>query len=229
MSAGTRLKSVMLSMSYKVYLRLFGRGAPLFEVSERIVEYPFALETALLLPKGSRVAVFGCHSDLLTTLLPAVGFETHGVDVKDFNLAYEGFTFHKGDIRKIPLSNDFFDAVIAVSTIEHIGLFDNDDMGDRKAVGEMRRVLKPGGLFAITIPFAAHSDLIPMFERIYDQRSLARLLEGLDVESICAYAAGPGELWHPIAIDHAPEPQRQTSCTALVRARKPTGAVPASS
>lgn len=218
----------MLSMSYKVYLRLFGGGAPLFEVSERIVEYPFALETALLLPRGSRVGVFGCHSDLLTTLLPAVGFETHGVDVKDFNLAYEGFTFHKGDIRKIPLADDFFDGVIAVSTIEHVGLFDDDEHGDVKAVREMRRVLKSGGLFAITVPFAARADLIPMFERIYDQGSLTRLLEGLDVESICAYAAGPGELWHPIAVDQAPEPQQQTSCTALVRARKPSGPDPAS-
>jgi len=227
-SAGTRLKSALLGLSYKAYLRLFGRGAPLFEVSERIVEYPFALQTALLLPKGSRVAVFGCHSDLLTTLLPVVGFETHGIDVKDFNLSYENFTFHRGDIRKTTLADDFFDGVIAVSTLEHVGLFDDDLHGDEKAVREMRRVLKPGGLFAITVPFAARADLIPMFERIYDQGSLTRLLEGLDVESICAYAAGAGELWHPIALDQAPEPQQQTSCTALVRARKPGRSDPAS-
>jgi SAM-dependent methyltransferase len=220
-SVGSRLRSTFVSVSYKAYLRLFGGGTDLFEVSERIVEYPFAVESALQLPKGASVAVFGCHADLLTTLLPTLGFDTHGVDVKDFRLQREGFTFHKEDARKTSFPDARFDAVFAVSTVEHIGLFDGDDTGDQKAVREMRRVLKPGGLFVLTLPFASSSTVIPMHERIYDRSSLMKLLEGLVVESICTYATEPGALWHPIPMDEVPAPQQRTNCAALVRAHKP--------
>ena len=221
MSVRSRLRSAFVSSSYKVYLRLFGGGTDLFQVSERIVEYPFAVEAALQLPKGSTVAVFGCHADLLTTLLPTLGFDTHGVDVKEFRLPREGFTFHKEDARKTSFPDAHFDAVFAISTVEHIGLYDADETGDQKAVREMRRVLKPGGMFVVTVPFASSSKVIPMFERIYDRASLIQLLEGFEVEAICPYATEPGALWHPIRIEDAPAPQQKTNCAALVRARRP--------
>ena len=223
MSVKSRLQSTFVTWSYKAYLRFFGRGSDLFQVSERIVEYPFAVEMALRLPKGSIVAVFGCHADLLTTLLPTLGYETHGVDVKEFRLERAGFTFHREDARKTSFPDARFDAVFAVSTVEHIGLFDGDDTGDLKAAREMMRVLKPGGLFVLTVPFASSSAVIPAFERIYDEASLRKLLEGLDVESICLYATEPGALWHPIPLAKAPAPQGQTSCTALVTAQRPAG------
>ena len=223
MSVKSRMQSTLLSWSYKVYLRFFGRGSDLFQVPERIVEYPFAVEMAMRLPKGSTVAVFGCHGDLLTTLLPTLGLDTHGLDVKDFRLPWKGFTFHKEDARKTSFPDAHFDAVFAVSTVEHIGLFDADDTGDQKAAREMCRILKPGGLFVLTVPYAATSAVIPAFERIYDEASLRKLLEGLEVESICLYATEPGALWHPIRLDEAPVPQGRTSCTALVTAHKPTG------
>lgn len=219
-SIRTRARATFTSWAYKVYLRMFGRGTNLFAVSERIVEYPFAVGEALKLSRGSRVLVFGCHSDMLTTLLPTIGLDTHGVDVKDFELPYKGFTFHRGDVRKTEFPDASFDAVFAVSTIEHIGLFDGDDTGDRKAVGEMRRVVKPGGAVILTVPFASRAEVIPAFERIYDRPSLDRLLDGLEVQSIAAYAAEPGALWRSIDPKEAPPPQHQTSCTALVTARK---------
>lgn len=210
-----------MNSSYKLYLRFFGSGTDLFQVAERIVEYPFAIESALQLPRDAVVAVFGCHADLLTTLLPTLGYVTHGVDVKDFRLSREGFTFHREDARKTSFHDAMFDAVFAVSTLEHIGLFDGDETGDLKAAREMLRVLKPGGLFVVTVPFASSSIVIPMFERIYDRPSVMKLLDGLEVEVMLPYATEPGALWHSIRIDEAPGPQRQTNCTLLVRARKP--------
>ena len=47
MSVKSRMQSTLLSWSYKVYLRFFGRGSDLFQVPERIVEYPFAVEMAM--------------------------------------------------------------------------------------------------------------------------------------------------------------------------------------
>lgn len=213
----------MLSWSYKAYLRFFGRGANLFTVSERIVEYPFAVKAAMQLPAGSRVAVFGCHSDMLTTLLPTLGLETHGVDVKDFQLPYEGFTFHREDVRKTSFPDAHFDAVFAVSTIEHVGLFDDDEHGDQKTLREMRRVVKPGGPIVLTTPFASSSAVVPMHERIYDRSALSELLGDLEIDSITVFAAEPGSLWEAIPLDKAPAPQQQTNCTVLVKARRPNG------
>jgi SAM-dependent methyltransferase len=220
-SLGSGLRSKFVSFSYKAYLRFFGGGTDLFEVSERIVEYPFAVESALQLPRGATVGVIGCHADLLTTLLPTLGYETHGVDVKDFRLQREGFTFHKADARHTSFPDSHFDAVFAVSTVEHIGLFDNDEAGDQKAAREMRRVLKPGGMLVLTVPFASSPAVIPMHERIYDRSGLMKLLEGFEIESICTYATEPGALWHPVPVDQVPAPQQRTNCAALVRAHKP--------
>jgi SAM-dependent methyltransferase len=213
--------SVLVRLLYALYLRLFGGKSSPYHVSERIVEYPFAVRALRELPGGSRVAVFGCHGDLLTTLLPSLGYHVFGIDIKDFPQRFGDFEFHREDVRHTSFKDAFFDAVVAISTIEHVGLFDNDASGDAGTINEMRRVLKPGGILAITVPFASRSAVLPLFERIYDKALLTSLLDGLDVESICAYALLPGSLWSPITLDDAPEPSRRTECTALVLARKP--------
>jgi SAM-dependent methyltransferase len=222
MSVGAKAKRIATKLAYRSYLLWFGGGAGLFGVSERIVEYPFAVKAALELPNGARVGIFGCHGDLLSTLLPALGYETYGVDIKDFPLSCNNFTFRREDVRRTSFPDSFFDAAIAVSTIEHIGLFDGDDQGDLRAVVEMRRVLKPGGLFVVTVPFASSPKVIPLHERIYDERGLRALLENLDVETISPHATGERDLWAPIELDQVPAPTDNTSCVALVRGRKPS-------
>jgi ubiquinone/menaquinone biosynthesis C-methylase UbiE len=53
------------------------------------------------------------------------------------------------DARELRHPSNFFDSVYAISVLEHI---END--GDSKAIGEIARVLKPGGLCCLTVPFA---------------------------------------------------------------------------
>jgi SAM-dependent methyltransferase len=50
-----------------------------------------------------------------------------------------------GDALHLPFSSDVFDRVIAAEVLEHIPL-------DRQAIGELARVLKPGGTMAVTVP-----------------------------------------------------------------------------
>ena len=58
----------------------------------------------------------------------------------------------------MPFPDENFDAVIAVSTIEHIGLGAYGDPfqegADARVVKEIHRVLKPGGRLILTTPFA---------------------------------------------------------------------------
>jgi SAM-dependent methyltransferase len=51
----------------------------------------------------------------------------------------------RGDATRLPFANDGFDVVITSEVLEHI----QDDVA---AIAEMTRVLKPGGIFAATVP-----------------------------------------------------------------------------
>ena len=56
--------------------------------------------------------------------------------------------------------DEIFDQIIFLSTIEHIGIpFHNynikesDELGDIRAISEIRRVLKKGGTVIVTLPY----------------------------------------------------------------------------
>jgi SAM-dependent methyltransferase len=50
-----------------------------------------------------------------------------------------------GDATRMPFADDTFDIVIAAEVLEHIP-------GDQRAMNEVARVLKPGGVAAVTVP-----------------------------------------------------------------------------
>lgn len=58
-----------------------------------------------------------------------------------------------GDIHRLPLGSDVFDCVICTGTLEHV-------RDPRQAVSELLRILKPGGVVHIDVPFmqAYHPD-----------------------------------------------------------------------
>lgn len=68
---------------YKVYLWLSKYSNESY-LGSRSVEYPFVIEELRksAIPKGSKVLVVGCAGDPLSTILPALGYETYGLDVK---------------------------------------------------------------------------------------------------------------------------------------------------
>jgi SAM-dependent methyltransferase len=52
------------------------------------------------------------------------------------------------DARALPYPDCHFGKVFAISVVEHI-----EDLGDSLAMREMARVLKPGGVLSLTVPF----------------------------------------------------------------------------
>ena len=90
------------------------------------------------------------------------------------------------DARNLLYSDNCFDQISAISTLEHIP---ND--GDFIAIKEMSRVLKRGGIMVITVPYGSfeyeRQQHVSYFQRVYDEESVyKRLIEpsGLKVERI---------------------------------------------
>jgi SAM-dependent methyltransferase len=71
---------------------------------------------------------------------------TLGAMIEDGEIAPEAYLgVLRGDARRLPFRDDSFDVVLTSEVLEHI----QDDVA---AIGEMVRVLKPGGRFAATVP-----------------------------------------------------------------------------
>ncbi|MFC1504615.1 class I SAM-dependent methyltransferase [Spirochaetota bacterium] len=215
------IKNIVYKILYRVYLWSTSENTEGIEISERIIEYPFALKHLITLPKGSKIAILGCHGDMLTSLLSELGYSVTGIDVKNFTYTHDNFTFIISDLRDMKdIESGYFNAVAAISTIEHVGLFDGDTDGDLKAVKEMRRILKPNGLFIITVPFAKNETVIELHERIYSNENIERLLKNITVVKKEAVSYNNG-MWHKIPIEKVPVTEgKTTTCVCMVAAKK---------
>jgi sterol 24-C-methyltransferase len=115
---------------------------------------------ALDLPPGSRVLDAGCgEGDVAIRLRTRFGLEVDGVDLLEPNLrrarrkaARLGLTgslrFHRLSYADLPFPDESFDGAFTMETLVHA--FDH-----RRALGELRRVLRPGGrlvLFEYSVP-----------------------------------------------------------------------------
>jgi len=79
--------------------------------------------------------------------------------VYDAGLAAPGMVqLVRADARRLPFPDQSADAVTAVSTIEHV----RSSHGDRVAVQEIARVLRPGGRAWLTVPFRAAGSMIEL-------------------------------------------------------------------
>lgn len=88
---------------------------------------------------------------LLESAQICYGLENHGQENKVYefltkeNITKEKVILQDGSILEMPYANEFFDAVVSVSTLEHIKDLD-------KAMSEMSRVLKAGGEMILSFP-----------------------------------------------------------------------------
>lgn len=157
------------------------------EPSQRAAEYPWVLRQLENFPEGSVVLDVGCSESLLSHALVIRRLRVVGLDIRDYPLRSKQMTFVKANIVDTGLPDSFFDAIVAVSTIEHVGLTVYgqtivDDGLDFIAIREIRRIIKPTGRIIMTTPFigAQHSKIL-LDERNYGIESLEKLTKGLDV------------------------------------------------
>ncbi len=157
------------------------------DVTERIVEYPFVLQN--LENKRGKILDVGCCDSDLSLQLASLGHKVWGIDVRKYENQHPNLIFVQSDISKTPFPSEFFDTIIAVSTIEHIGLgygktplYNN---GDKLAMKEIYRILKPSGKLIITLPVGRKK--VTPTHRIYDTNSLRKLLKKFKIKNMEYY------------------------------------------
>jgi SAM-dependent methyltransferase len=173
----------------------------------------------LALPAGARVLDLGSPKDLAAMLAHHRGYEVVATDIlSEATRLSDRYARAQGlegrgpgrvhsevqDGRGLTFADASFDAAFSVSVLEHI-----PDDGDVMALRELVRVVRPGGLVVVTIPFdrayretfvngtvyersPAASESI-FFERHYDREALGtRLLsvEGAEVIDLRFWGEG---------------------------------------
>ena len=103
-------------------------------------------------PPGSRILEAGCGLGQWVLFLNQQGYHTSGLDISGETIerlrrAFPACDWRQGDVRALPFSEGCFDAVLSWGVIEHF------EEGPQTALEEFRRVLRPGGLLFVTVPF----------------------------------------------------------------------------
>lgn len=151
--------------------------------SERVVEIPLVFQN--IPTEKKKILDVGCRYSMLSIQLASLGHEMHGIDINDYKHKHPNFIFHKADILNSNLPKNYFDVVIALSTIEHIGLGrygDREDIqGDINAVKQILGIIKSGGQLLITLPFG--KAIKTNWFRVYNMKKISELLAGFKINS----------------------------------------------
>jgi ubiquinone/menaquinone biosynthesis C-methylase UbiE len=107
----------------RIAYRFVDLDAESSSIDGRVIEYSFVISRLAAAQKG-KVLDVGCtdSGNMATLMLASLGWEVYGIDNRDWKFEHANFQFTQGDIRNTPFSDEFFDYVYAISTLEHIGL-----------------------------------------------------------------------------------------------------------
>jgi SAM-dependent methyltransferase len=167
-------------------------------LDERIVEYPWVFSR---LPAGS-----GCLLDAGSVLNFDFLLKQPRLREKEVTIMtlapeadcfwHYGVSYVYGDLRQTAFRDAYFDSIVSISTLEHVGL-DNtllytkdankkeaDTVAHLTAVHELRRILKPGGSAYITLPFGRRE--VRSWLQIFDAAMLDALIDSFRPEASSA-------------------------------------------
>jgi len=187
-------------------------------LDERVVEYPWLFAQLPELPGRMLDAGSALNHRFLIDRKPL-----SNADLTVMTLAPEkrcfwkrGISYIYGDLRKPYFADNSFDVIASVSTIEHIGLDntllytgdssknEDDVMGFVQAIREFKRIIKPGGLCFVTVPYGkpgAHG-----WYQVFNHELVMQVLEAFDPKEFkIDYFGYKAEGWAPAACEEISE------------------------
>jgi 2-polyprenyl-3-methyl-5-hydroxy-6-metoxy-1,4-benzoquinol methylase len=151
-------------------------------VSERIAEIPYVFRALGALPGDARVLDVGAAESTVSLSLASLGYDVTALDPRPYPFSHPRLRSVQALVEDWE-TDDLFDAVICLSTIEHVGLAayeqEEHEGADVAALRHIRGLTKPGGRLVLTVPFGAYH--VDSFQRTYDRAHLDELLEGWEI------------------------------------------------
>lgn len=140
-------------------------------LDERVVEYPWVLtrlsrQPARLLDAGSALN----HDYIIDTIAMQKKTVVICNLIQEKRIPRDRVSYTSGDLRHTPFHAAAFDEIVCISTLEHVGLdssriYTSDSRYKearpadyRKVMGELRRLLLPGGHLLLTVPFGRYQN-----------------------------------------------------------------------
>ncbi len=195
------------------------------DVTERIVEAPYAFASVAGLPPGSRILDFGAVESTTALSLASLGHQVTAIDLRPYPLAHPNLTSVAEPIEDWEGPAEPFDAVLCISTLEHVGLgaYGEDAAGDggenldREILERIGGWLAPEGFLVFTAPYGTWE--VTEGQRVYDDEHLDALFDGWQVSDrrVCVQTAR--DRWEPRGAGAAVEAGARA--VVLLRASRP--------
>ncbi len=158
-------------------------------------EYLKRLEQAL--GRKGRILDVGAATGFFLDIARQKGWDTAGVEPADFAAALgrkKGLDVRTGTLQDVEFPENSFDVVALWDVLEHLS-------DPRKAVSDVRRLLKPGGLFAFNTPDVDslwaksmgmnwHLIVPPEHIHLFGRRSAVRLLDTCGFDPLAVTTIG---------------------------------------
>lgn len=176
-----------------------------YESAPAVEEYGASASEAELLPaeekileryftdRDARVLDLGCGAGRTTKVLDEVGFDVTGIDISERLVRKAADLFPDLDVRVGDAADlDYPDETFDYVLFSHGGLdYAHPEHNRLAALAEVRRVLKPGGLFA----FSSHNHLFALPAVVFPGWEFVRTYY-LNADNV-------GRLFHPYKVDRA--------------------------
>jgi SAM-dependent methyltransferase len=209
------MRNVALNLLRRIYhfvrrltLRLLGASEPppaMLKLEPGLVddkhfEFPFVLEALRRLEAEGAAIIDVCDvggaDSVLTPMLAALGYRVTSCDIRPWQIERPNLRHVVDDIKQSSLPSASFDVVVAVSSLEHVGLAGRygetgAQRGDHRAVQEIHRLLRPGGHLVLTVPYGRNRTLLyadgkdPRWQfalgRVYGPDQYRELIRGFEI------------------------------------------------
>ena len=155
-------------------------------VNERVFEVPYVFRALASVEPGAEVLDVGATESSVCLSLATLGYRVTAIDPRSNPLSHERLEVVVGRIEDWEHEGEF-DAVICLSTIEHLGTgaYEQEAVErrvDLEAMKRMREFTRAGGMLVLTTAVGRSS--VDEFGRVYDREGLDQLLEGWDVTDL---------------------------------------------
>jgi SAM-dependent methyltransferase len=190
-------------------------------VNERIVEVPYAFRALSAVRPPGTVLDVGATESSVCLSLATLGYDVTAVDPRPNPLSHERLRVVASRIEEWQ-QEAAFDAVLCLSTIEHIGTAAyaqeaTDRRLDLEAMKRIRELTRPDGVLVLTT--AVGPAAVGERGRVYDREGLDELLDGWKVTDLTLVQRRDSTSW--VTIDEPIEDlKREAETVAMITATK---------